>query len=75
MWRKTLFALVLGVVVSCSPARAQWVTDLSVGSIYDSNADGVYAGEGARITHMALDVARQSANARLYYSGDGFMFG
>ena len=75
MFKKILLGFALGLIALGSPVQAQWTTDLSVGSIYDSNADGIYVGESARITHMALDVSRQSANARLYYSGDGFVFG
>lgn len=75
MLKNMLFCLALSFVVSEASAQGQWTTDLSVGSIYDSNADGIYVGEAARITHMALDISRQSANARLYYSGDGFVFG
>ncbi|MFT5367501.1 MAG: hypothetical protein ACI8V2_002462 [Candidatus Latescibacterota bacterium] len=75
MLKKLFVCLALGFVVSISPSGAQWTTDLSVGSVYDSNADGVYTGESARITHMALDISRQNTSTRLYYSGDGFMFG
>jgi hypothetical protein len=51
------------------------MTDISMGRIYDSNADGVYMGQAARITQMVVNVSRQSEMARLYYAGDGFLFG
>lgn len=75
MLKIMLMALTMGVVLVCGRAQAEWKTDLSIGSIYDSNADGFYTGEEARITHMTLDVARQSRRSRIYYSGDGYVFG
>jgi len=67
--------VVLGCLGTSLPVEAQWKTELSLGSIYDSNIDGFYTGQGARITNMTLDVSRQKKRARLYYSGNGFMFG
>ena len=75
MLKKIGMYLVVGFLVSSAPSDAQWKTNLSFGSIYDSNADGVYTGEAERITHMTLDVTRNGKNGRIYYTGDGFLFG
>ncbi len=75
MLKQIWLCMVVGVVFSSSPSGAQWNTDISFGSIYDSNADGFYSGQAERITHMTLGVTRKSDKGRLYYTGDGFLFG
>lgn len=74
--RNTIWVImILGSLGGSLPTQAQWNTELSLGSIYDSNIDGYYTGQGAGITNMTLDVSRQSKQARFYYSGNGFVYG
>ena len=75
MKRLAIIALLMGLAT----AEADVLTDVTVGTTYDTNVDGVYAGASAVVTRLSVSVTRlidmDASHLRLFYSGDGFLFG
>ncbi|MCY3682650.1 MAG: hypothetical protein OXH16_14710 [Gemmatimonadetes bacterium] len=77
MKRLSIFACVL--LLGLKTADADVLTDVTVGTIYDTNVDGVYGGASAFVTQLSASVMRpvemDASYLRFFFSGDGFLFG
>ncbi len=76
MKRLTLACLLL---LGLETAQADVLTDVTVGTTYDTNVDGVYGGASAFVTRLSASVMRpvemDASYLRFFFSGDGFLFG
>lgn len=70
---------ILVCVLLIGLAEAEVLTDVTMGTTYDTNVDGVYAGASAVVTRLSVSVTRlidmDASHLRLFYIGDGFLFG
>ncbi|MYB55635.1 MAG: hypothetical protein F4X51_04510 [Gemmatimonadetes bacterium] len=77
MRRLSTFVCVL--LLGLGTADADVLTDVTVGTIYDTNVDGVYGGSSAFVTQLSASVMRpvemDASYLRFFFWGDGFLFG
>ena len=77
MKRLSTFACVL--LLGLKTADADVLTDVTVGTIYDTNVDGIYDGVSSFVTQFSASVMRpvdmDDSYLRFFFAGDGFLFG
>ncbi|MDP6037404.1 MAG: hypothetical protein QGG64_02540 [Candidatus Latescibacteria bacterium] len=76
---KRMMCMVCVFFVGLGAGYADVLTDVSVGTAYDTNVDGVNGGASAFVTQLSASVMRpvqlEVTDLRFYVSGDGFLFG
>ena len=76
---KQLVFIVCVLFSGVALAQGDVLTDVTVGTAYDTNVDGVNGGQSAWVTQLSASVMRpvelDVSDLRFFFSGDGFLFG
>ncbi len=75
---KWLLIFACALFLGLKTADADVLTDVAVGTIYDTNVDGVYDGVSSFVTQFSASVMRpvdmDDSYLRFFFSGNGFLF-